>query len=62
MRLPALFAFICFTSVVLLLWCGVLGVVIFDRTAVLATAAWLAMGLIAAMISGRYDNTHKPDR
>ena len=42
------------------LWCGLLGVLVWDKSAWLAIAIWLVMGLVAAAISGRYDTTKTP--
>ena len=60
MRLSAIFAFICFASIVAILWCGVLDVLTWDASAAIAIAGWLVMGTLSAAISGRYD-TRKPN-
>jgi len=54
MRLSSIFSLLCFTSVLALLWLLLLGAVAWDWRAGLVLLAFGALGLLSALVAGRY--------
>jgi len=49
-----LLSFVCFLSIVIGLWLGVLRVIVWDNTFWFAAVVWLIIGTVSAFLDARY--------
>ena len=54
MRVSAVVSLLCWTSIVLAMWAGLLGWIAWDLATGAALAAWLVVGIASALVAGRY--------
>ena len=54
MRVSAIVSLACWLSIVASMWAGLLNVIVWDKSFWFAMTVWVVIGLLSAIISGRY--------
>jgi len=53
-RISAVVSLLCWISIVAAMWAGLLGLIAWDWATWSVLAFWLAVGLLSALVAGRY--------